>query len=131
MRRVPSAPIDLRSVRPLRGTQHGGFEELCVSLFRHEMGYPRSLLRIDGAGGDGGVEAYFLEKPTSTFGLQAKFSNICAPASGLKYGTRSDAGGKPILRSRVTTRQRPLISTRTLKRFGDGCSSQRPECGPR
>ena len=70
MRRVPSAPIDLRSVRPLRGTQHGGFEELCVSLFRHEMGNPRSLLRIDGTGG---AEAYFLEKPTNAIGLQAKF----------------------------------------------------------
>ena len=54
-KRVASAPIELRSVRPLRGTQHGGFEELCVSLFRHEMGIlfqhtDRSLIILDEIG---------------------------------------------------------------------------------
>lgn len=68
-----SASIDYRSIRPVKGTRHGGFEELCVSLFREEMGKPESMIRIDGAGGDGGVEAYLETAPNRTIGLQAKY----------------------------------------------------------
>jgi hypothetical protein len=68
-----SASIDFQNIRPLKGTRHGGFEELCVSLFRAEMNNPPQLLRIDGAGGDGGVEAYVEVDPKKTVGLQAKF----------------------------------------------------------
>jgi hypothetical protein len=73
MTSIASAPIDFRQVRPLKGTKHGGFEELCVSLFREEMGNPPDLLRIDGAGGDGGVEAYVQTGPQRAVGLQAKY----------------------------------------------------------
>jgi len=70
---IASASIDFQNIRPLNGTRHGGFEELCVSMFRAEMKYPPQLLRIDGAGGDGGVEAYVELSPQQTVGLQAKF----------------------------------------------------------
>ncbi|CAM2856623.1 NACHT domain-containing protein [Rariglobus hedericola] len=70
---LASAPIDYQLIRPVKGTRHSGFEELCVSLFREEMGNPQSMIRIDGAGGDGGVEAYFVDTSKKTVGLQAKF----------------------------------------------------------
>lgn len=70
---LASAPIDYQLIRPVKGTRHSGFEELCVSLFREEMGNPQSMIRIDGAGGDGGVEAYFEDASKNTVGLQAKF----------------------------------------------------------
>ena len=68
-----TASVDFKNIRPLNGTRHCGFEELCVSLFRAEMKNPPELLRINGAGGDGGVEAYVLIGPKRTVGLQAKY----------------------------------------------------------
>lgn len=73
MSRGASASIDFKGIRPLNGTRHGGFEELCVSLFRADMNYPPELLRINGAGGDGGVEAYVQIAGDHTVGLQAKY----------------------------------------------------------
>ena len=58
-------PISFRAIRPFRGTQHGGFEELCVSLFREESDEPFSIIRIEGSGGDGGVEAYTARDPNT------------------------------------------------------------------
>ncbi|WP_043582220.1 ATP-binding protein [Geminisphaera colitermitum] len=68
-----SAQIDFQKIRSIRGTQHGGFEELCVTLFRAELNNPPNLVRIDGAGGDGGVEAYVQTNPRTTVGLQTKY----------------------------------------------------------
>lgn len=64
-------PIDFSHIRPQRGTQHGGFEELSVSLFRREVGEPSKFIRVEGAGGDGGVEAF--TGAGKITGLQAKF----------------------------------------------------------
>jgi len=44
-----------------------------VSLFREEIGSSGRVIRIDGSGGDGGVEAYFEAGPEKTVGLQAKY----------------------------------------------------------
>lgn len=44
-----------------------------MSIFREEMENPGGMVRIDGAGGDGGVEAYVETSPKRTTGLQAKF----------------------------------------------------------
>ena len=60
-------------IRPHHGTRHGGFEELLVSLFRHELGVPFDINRVNGAGGDGGVEAYTQTTNGKVVGLQTKF----------------------------------------------------------
>jgi len=80
MRFLAPAQIDYRSIRPVRGSRHAGFEELCVSLFREEIGNSGNIIRIDGSGGDGGVEAYFEDTSEKTIGLQAKyFAQLRAP----------------------------------------------------
>jgi hypothetical protein len=65
--------IDFRRIRLHRGTQHGGFEELAVQLFRSDCGTARDFTRIEGAGGDGGVEAFLRLPNGSEIGLQAKY----------------------------------------------------------
>ena len=65
--------IDFSAIRTHQGTQHGGFEELAVSLFRHEHGEPSAIHRINGAGGDGGVEAYADSDNGKVVALQAKY----------------------------------------------------------
>ncbi len=65
--------IDFSRIRSLRGTQHGGFEELCVSLFRADLGIDFNITRIDGSGGDGGVEAFFTDPNGQVVGIQAKY----------------------------------------------------------
>jgi hypothetical protein len=65
--------ICFSSVRPHHGTRHGGFEELAVSLFRYECGDPFEITRVNGAGGDGGVEAYTEASSGEIIGLQTKF----------------------------------------------------------
>ncbi len=71
-------PIDFSRIRPQRGTQHGGFEELSVSLFRREVGEPSKFIRVEGAGGDGGVEAFTGSGKIT--GLQAKFFGKLGPS---------------------------------------------------
>lgn len=74
MSRAQKMPnIDFRSIRQHHGTCHGGFEELVVSLFRYQYGPPFDIIRIDGAGGDGGIEAYTNLPSGGIVGLQAKF----------------------------------------------------------
>ena len=75
MRRSPQPhpAIDFSAIRPHHGTRHGGFEELTVSLFRHEQGEPFAIHRINGAGGDGGVEAYTDPGDGRVIALQAKY----------------------------------------------------------
>jgi hypothetical protein len=53
--------VDLKDIRPLNGTQHESFEELCCQLASFE-GVPASSVfrRKRGAGGDAGVECYWL-----------------------------------------------------------------------
>jgi hypothetical protein len=65
--------IDFQRIRPHKNTRHGGFEELCVQLFRSKWNDDVELTRVEGAGGDGGVEAYVTLRTGDTIGLQAKY----------------------------------------------------------
>src|SRR5437762_1425465 len=65
--------VDFARIRLCRGTQHGGFEELCVSLFRSEFGNPFEVKRVEGSGGDGGVEAFNRLANGDVVGLQSKY----------------------------------------------------------
>lgn len=72
--------IDFTSIRQHNGTRPGGFEELVVSLFRHAYGAPFEIIRVNGSGGDGGVEAYTELPEGKIVGLQTKFfEKIGAP----------------------------------------------------
>jgi hypothetical protein len=66
--------IDFREIRPYDGAKHKGFEELICQLARRER--PRDageFRRVEGAGGDGGVEAYWLLDDGTEHGYQAKY----------------------------------------------------------
>ena len=63
--------INFNEIRPLNGHRHEGFEELTVSLFRADFG--ELVRRIDGAGGDGGIEAYVRNPDEGLIGFQAKY----------------------------------------------------------
>ena len=65
--------IDFQRIRPQRGTRHGGFEELSVQLFRSAFADGNEITRVEGAGGDGGVEAFVVLASGAEIGLQAKF----------------------------------------------------------
>lgn len=68
---LAQAGINFREIRPLNGDQREGFEELSVSLFRAQYG--KLVRRVNGAGGDGGVEAYVNHSEIGLVGLQAKY----------------------------------------------------------
>jgi hypothetical protein len=54
-----SLSIDFSQIRPYEGDQRTGFEEFVCQLARREhMAERGAFRRIEGAGGDGGVEAY-------------------------------------------------------------------------
>lgn len=63
--------IKILEVQTKDGSQREGFEELCVQLFR--QGREGDFHRINGAGGDGGVEAYHVDSNGKKTGMQAKF----------------------------------------------------------
>lgn len=66
--------IDFTSIRPHRGSQNNGFEELVVQLARrHPPSNAKEFRRIEGAGGDAGVEALWLKNDGSSIGIQAKY----------------------------------------------------------
>src|SRR5947207_1384835 len=69
----PIPEIDFRRLRPHRGTTAGGFEELAVQLFRAEYESKGEVRRVEGSGGDTGVEAFVLTSPNHEVGIQAKF----------------------------------------------------------
>ncbi|MFD7645663.1 hypothetical protein ACFV4P_34025 [Kitasatospora sp. NPDC059795] len=68
------ADMDFSAIRALRGDQRHGFEEFCCQLaLRERPADGGRFVRVEGAGGDGGVEAYW-ELPDGTkIGFQAKF----------------------------------------------------------
>ena len=70
--------VDFQRIRICRGTQHGGFEELSVSLFRAEVGDPFQVQRVEGSGGDGGVEAFVRLANGDVIGLQSKYFRALA-----------------------------------------------------
>lgn len=66
--------MDFRGIRPYHGDKRKGFEELVCQLARREMvGDARFYRRVEGTGGDGGVEAYWLLEDGSKYGYQAKY----------------------------------------------------------
>lgn len=66
--------VDFNFVRPHRGSQNSGFEELVVQLARRRPPLDaREFRRIEGAGGDAGVEALWLKNDGSAIGIQAKY----------------------------------------------------------
>lgn len=65
--------INFASIRPLRGKQTDGFEQLSVQLFCGETEGQGEFFAIEGSGGDGGVEAYRERTTGEKIGLQSKF----------------------------------------------------------
>lgn len=66
--------VDFAAIRTHRGSQNTGFEELVVQLARRRPPLGgTSFRRIEGAGGDSGVEALWLKSDGSAIGLQAKY----------------------------------------------------------
>src|SRR5687767_11393497 len=71
---VETMAIDFREIRPYDGDKRKGFEELICQLARRESGHKtEEFRRVDGAGGDGGVEAYWLLEDGTEHGYQAKY----------------------------------------------------------
>src|SRR5947209_8239881 len=64
--------IDFHRIRAHDGTHTGAFEQLAVELFSREHGLSRQLVRVNGAGGDGGVEAYADVPGKGKLAMQAK-----------------------------------------------------------
>ena len=66
--------IKFSEIRPLEGKQDKGFEELCVQLLPFMVGEKFVCIdRIEGRGGDGGVEAIALTVSGKHVGQQSKF----------------------------------------------------------
>lgn len=66
--------VDFASIRAHRGSQHSAFEELVVQLVRRRPpSGAKEFRRIEGSGGDAGVEALWILNDGSETGFQAKF----------------------------------------------------------
>jgi hypothetical protein len=65
--------VDFRLIRVCHGSQHGGFEELGYQLFRHWLPEGCEITRVEGSGGDDGVEAFAVRVDGTEVGFQAKY----------------------------------------------------------
>ncbi|WP_236513816.1 hypothetical protein [Pseudomonas tremae] len=66
--------MDYRRIRGMDSGQRLAFEELVCQLARREPpAADAEFKRIEGAGGDGGIEAYWLLSDGSEIGYQAKY----------------------------------------------------------
>lgn len=65
--------IDFKKIVPRCGGLREAFEELCCQLARRTVPANQSFVRLEGAGGDGGVECYFDRSDGSRVGWQAKY----------------------------------------------------------
>ena len=66
--------IDFREIREYDGDKRKGFEELICQLARREKDNgEREFRRVEGSGGDGGVEAYWIFEDGTEHGYQAKY----------------------------------------------------------
>jgi energy-coupling factor transporter ATP-binding protein EcfA2 len=66
--------IKFSEIRALDGKQDKGFEELCVQLLHELCGEKLAqVARVEGRGGDGGVEAIAITESNQKIGLQTKF----------------------------------------------------------
>jgi hypothetical protein len=71
---VGTIVIDFREIRPYEGDKHKGFEELICQLARRENYHKTGeFRRVEGAGGDGGIEGYWLLEDGTEHGYQAKY----------------------------------------------------------
>jgi len=68
---IPS--INFEDIRPIDGTKHAGFEEICAQLAAQEPADPRAVFVRKGRGGDGGVECFRQEPAGHEIGWQAKY----------------------------------------------------------
>jgi|GEM_PF-588119 len=69
-----SSSIDFRAIRPYEGDKRKGFEELICQLARREEEQDaHEFRRIEGSGGDAGVEAYWIFGDGTKHGYQAKY----------------------------------------------------------
>ena len=64
--------VDFRNIRPIRGSSHNGFEELCCQLACHEPPTAGSRFIRNGTP-DGGVEAFRIFADGTERGWQAKY----------------------------------------------------------
>jgi hypothetical protein len=65
--------IDFTRIRPLDGTRHTGFEELCSQLASLENESPGAVFTRKGRGGDAGLECFFKLPSGEEVGWQAKY----------------------------------------------------------
>ena len=65
--------IRFEDIRPLDGSKHTGFEELCTQLAALEPASPEAEFIRKGRGGDGGVECFQKNPDGSETGWQAKY----------------------------------------------------------
>lgn len=66
--------FDFNQVREIDGKRSAGFEELCVQLSQALCSSAvNEILRVDGAGGDGGVEAIVNTADGRKIGIQSKY----------------------------------------------------------
>jgi len=95
---MTTSDIDFSKIRVHGNSQNDGFEELCVQLFRGEHGSIESVNRVEGSGGDGGVEA-FIRQDDNVWGMQAKYwSRLEAPQwRQLKKSVTSALNNHPTL----------------------------------
>ena len=57
---------------PTTGRNQAGLKSLCVQLFRSDFSARGQFVRVEGSGGDGGVEAYVVCSDHTVIGLQCK-----------------------------------------------------------
>ena len=65
--------IDFRNIRPVDGSRHDGFEELCCQLASLEPFQAGSHFVRKGRGGDAGVECFVRHRDGTEIGWQAKY----------------------------------------------------------
>lgn len=66
--------VDFSKIRIYKGSQNGGFEEFICQLARRNVpSNPLEFRRIEGSGGDGGIECYWEQKDGYKIGYQAKY----------------------------------------------------------
>lgn len=70
---VSLTEIDFEKIRPLDGSQHAGFEELCCQLASLEVASTEGEFFRTGKGGDAGVECYRCRTDGMEIGWQAKY----------------------------------------------------------
>jgi hypothetical protein len=72
---------EIHNIREWQGSQNAAFEELCCQLAAREYLETQGVFRrVRGAGGDAGVEGYWLLNDQTKHGWQAKFFTKVGPA---------------------------------------------------